>query len=249
MSGLTPEQYAIVRSLLEEKSLRKVYRESCRIRFSRENVLWATLGLIASFTFGLVCSKPSGIASFLEAFAIVALPICLGQLGFLLAGYSFFATIADKEMFFRMAETQHPQSGLSYLKHNFFVFMRVFVEYLMFSLWCVVILVICSEELGIRHRLSTLLMGCTWPSNWGIPFEPRSIVAAATLGTTIGALVYLTLQLGSFIFNIHHVVMTSIRWALETRYKTLNEAIEKAGIPKATCKDPTTEAGDDEFES
>lgn len=222
MAELTPQQFEIVRSLLEEKSLRKVYRESCRIRFSRENILWSVLGMVASFSIGLICSTPSGIAKFLEAFAVLAFPICLGQLGFLLAGYSFFATIADKEMFFRMAEARHPQSGLSYLKHNFFVFMRVFVEYLMFSLWCLVILVVCSEDLGIGHRLSVLLTAM--PKILWIEIEPRILCAAGMLGFTLGALVYLILQLGSFIFNIHHVVMTSIRWALETRYKSSNDS-------------------------
>lgn len=210
MNDFTDKQRDVLKDLLREKSFWQVYKTSLRIPFSRLNILAGILVGVVVANFGMHSGSPAGLADQLLVFSTMAFSLSIGQLGFLLAGFSFFATIADREMFCRMAEKTHSDSGLSYLKYNFFVFMRVFVEYLVFALVCLGLMVILTKSIGIRETISARLSG--WPT-------VKHLIAAGAFGAFISCIVYLLLQLASFIYNILHVVMTSIRWALQKDYE------------------------------
>jgi hypothetical protein len=211
MSQFTEEQSGHLNDLLKEKSLWQVYRASRRIRFSKTNVVFGVIAMIVVFCFSIrATTTPKALADQLLTFATMAFSLCISQLGFLLAGFSFFATVADREMYCRMAEKTHSKSGLSYLKYNFFVFMRVFVEYLIFAVACLAAMVSLAKGVGIREAVSEFLSD---------PPLLKHYIAAAVFGLFVGCVVYLLMQLASFIFNVFHVVMTSIRWALQKDYE------------------------------
>ncbi len=214
MSEFTDEQNRRLADLLKEKSLWQVYKASHKIPFSRFNIGFGLSLSVATMLFAFRAKSDSVLADQLLAFATTSFSFGIAQLGFLLAGFSFFATVADKEMFCRMAERDHAESGLSYVKYNFFVFMRVFVEYLAFSVLSLFLMVMLTKGLGVREGLVSLLRQS--------PVE-RHFLATAALGIFVGGMMYLLLQLASFIFNIFHVVMTSIRWALQKEYETKNQ--------------------------
>lgn len=214
MAEYTETQKQRMSDLLKEKSLWQVYKTSRKIRFSKFNNYFSIVFAVASAAFCLRSKSDAVLADQLLAFATTAFSFGIAQLGFLLAGFSFFATVADKEMFCRMAEKDHAQSGLSYVKYNFFVFMRVFVEYLVFSVVSLALMVILTKGIGIRESLSEALSSSP---------NAKHAIAASSLGLFVGGMMYLLLQLASFIFNIFHVVMTSIRWALQKDYEVQNE--------------------------
>ncbi len=221
MSNFTDQQQSRLKDILSEKSLWKVYLTSRRIQFSRINTGGGVLVAIAVTAFAIQADSPSALADQLLSFSTTAFGLSIGQLGFLLAGFSFFATVADKEMFCRMAEKTHEPSGLSWLKYNFYIFMRVFVEYLVFSLACLVLMVMLAKGVGIRESIADYLN--QWP-------KIKHYIAASAFGVFIGCFFYLVLQLSSFIYNIFHVVMTSIRWALEQDYKKQNAETQQSEV-------------------
>jgi hypothetical protein len=202
---------AIINDLLAETNLWQVYQRSRSIPFSRtNNVVGVALGVLL----GLGECWSIDLITILDQLADLSTLIfntTVSLLGFLLAGFSFFATVADKQMFCRMAEVPHEPSGLSYLKYNLFVFMRVFVEYLVLCIVGLVVQTSLQTGTGSRQLLEGWLSMCCLP---GFPRLPVWIAAGA-IGLLFGCFVYLLMQLKSFIFNIHHVVMTSIGWALE----------------------------------
>lgn len=208
---LEPSRTQIVNDLLAEKTLWQVYRRSRSIRFSRINNL---VGLLLGGAVGASACWSHDLAACLSHLAFLSTLVfntTVSLLGFLLAGFSFFATVADKSMFCRMAEVRNDESGLSFLKHNLFVFMRVFVEFLVLCIVSLVLLTCLDINAGARQSVDGALK---WFASVTTPRSGVWLVSGA-IGLVFGCFVYLLMQLKSFIFNVYHVVMTSIAWALE----------------------------------
>ena len=114
-----------------------------------------------------------------------------------------------------MAAIEEPRSKLSYLKYNFFAFMKVFIDYLCFCGLCVAIKLAAFPNGPVTSLL--LLM----------PGDELTRLWLARIGFVLvaAAFVYVLLLLKSFVFNIHHVVMTALRWSME---KDEDDALAKA---------------------
>ena len=147
----------ILQDLLREKSLWAVYVRSRSIQFSLLN---NAAGVIVAIAIGVAScwsASMANVADHLSALSVLAFNTSISLLGFLLAGFSFFATVSDKSMFCRMAEVQHKESGLSYLKYNFYVFMRVFFEYSVVAVVSFLLAVILQPDSGTRIVLTRFL--------------------------------------------------------------------------------------------
>jgi hypothetical protein len=200
----------IGKELLNEKSLWDVYRQC--------------LLLLKPSTFNLVATLLTFVALALDAAyfpenfpkrvtlirSLADLGISLGStvLGFLIAGFTIFATLSKPELFLRMHQTKYGVTGLSYLQVNFFTFVEVFAVYIFFVITCLALKLFCSEG-GLVVTLLKLgetraAFGYTVDRIWWIN------IAFVVLGTLT---LYSLLALKSFIFNIYHTVMTSVVWA------------------------------------
>lgn len=222
----------ILQDLLREKSLWAVYVRSRSIPFSWLNNAAGVIVAIAIGAASCCSSSMANVADHLSALSVLAFNTSISLLGFLLAGFSFFATVSDKSMFCRMAEVQHKVSGLSYLKYNFYVFMRVFFEYSVVAVFSFLLAVILQPDSGTRLVLTRLLEGM-------LPPRAGICVLSGALGLLAGSFAYLLLQLKSFIFNVFHVVMTSIRWALEDEYDRVDAIAVDSSDP--TPRGPSQE--------
>ncbi|WP_254508241.1 hypothetical protein [Anatilimnocola floriformis] len=211
------EQAAILKDLLKEKTLFALYRNSLKIPFSRFNFWISCVGGLSAFVASLWTVKCTDLLDSLSAISVIGISSSISLLGFLLAGFSFFASVSDRLLFCRMAELHH-ECGLSYLKYNFLVFMRVFVEYLVFSVVSLLVLVLLQKGTPFREQCGPLFDAWLWPNWVSLPVLPGTILGALLMSSYVGFFLFLLLQLKSFIFNIYHVVMTNIRWALETEY-------------------------------
>lgn len=199
--------------LLKEKSLWGIYWLALRIRRSRVNIIVALTFMIGTFLLARD-SKAPDLATQLYSVATVALSSTVSLLGFLIAGFSFFATVSDKQLFCRMAEHKHAGSGLSYLKYNLFIFMRVFAEFLMVCITSLALMVILQPSSAIRESISLLMVDLDWPPYVQFSWPFPSTMLSLALSAFVGWFVYVLLELGSFIFNVHHVVMTNVSWEL-----------------------------------
>jgi len=114
-----------------------------------------------------------------------------------------------------MAEHTHRDSGLSYLKFNLFIFMRVFTEYLLMSLLALAAVIVFAPDSGSRATIRRWTRDLTWPGFLNINHPMDAAFLAVVLGILVGLFVYLLMELGSFIFNVYYVVMTTIVWEME----------------------------------
>ncbi|MBE9176793.1 hypothetical protein IQ225_18380 [Synechocystis salina LEGE 06155] len=131
-----------------------------------------------------------------------------GILGFLIAGFTIFASVNDKSLFITMAKTKHEKSGLSYLKYNFFTLMYVFIVYLGFAILCLLIQLL-GQTSGFISIIVELIAG---KDNF---LETKRFLAGISIIVVGTWFFYSLMLLQSFIFNVYHMVMTAIRWEIE----------------------------------
>lgn len=192
--------------LTKEKRLWDIYLASRRIKSSKFNAITtAVVFLLLVLNAWLTPQPLPDTVEVVREFSNDGLSISLSTLGFLLAGFTIFATISQPSLSLSMAEIQHPDSGLSWLKHNYFIFLRVFIYYLLFAVFCLLVVIF-----GHKGGLMSLL----------ISFSPysehmRFVVAKASYVMLFTGYYFLIMQLKSFIFNIYHSVMTALRWKAE----------------------------------
>lgn len=194
------------KDLTKEKSLWDIYCASRRIPSGKFNKI-ATLIVLGLLIFQCWISGQS-VASTIDVVrksADMGLAITLSTLGLLLAGFTIFATISQPSLSLRMSEVLHKDSGLSWLKHNYFIFFRVLIYYLIFSMLCLFIIMF-GHKGGL---IGTLVSYSPYPA------ELKFLIAKSSYVVFFSGLFFLILQLKSFIFNIYHAVMTSLRWKAE----------------------------------
>jgi hypothetical protein len=196
--------------LLKEKNLLDIYSASrgklSLNRFNNYSTLFVG-GLLVAYV-STTSEDSSTIAAKLQHLAELGFSFSAGILGFLIAGFTIFATVSDKELFIQMAKHSHDKSGLNYLKFNFFTLMNVFILYTGFAVACLLVILFGGTSGFIATILKFLSSDVFYP----LAKRIATGVGFAGLGTS---LFYLLMLLQSFIFNIYHIVMTGIAWEIQ----------------------------------
>jgi len=198
--------------LTEEKSLAQIAWRSRRIPSNGFNVLVMIVTVATATTYAYWSSRPS--SSLVELDRLIAstgLTLSTTVLGFLIAGFTIFATLTKPSLFQRMAIITHQKSGLSYLKYNFFTFIQVFIHYLCYTAFTWLLLIIGAKEGPLGEAAQRAFDN---------PVVIKSFIARLGLVVLVAWSAYVLLILKSFVFNIFHVVMTAIRWEFEKPEET-----------------------------
>lgn len=190
-------------ALLAEKDLWSIYLAARKIPSSRFNIVTTWVFLLALVI--QVYFFPQGIEAQVEIirrYAEFGFNAALTTMGFLVAGFTIFATLSDPDLFIKMGQKLHPETKISWLKHNFFLFVRVFIYFMIFIVLCLVIMVFGSKS-GLASSLISLSDSAA---------RLRVVIAAVAYVTLMTGFYFILMQLKSFIFNMHHAVMTSLKW-------------------------------------
>ncbi|WP_102797120.1 hypothetical protein [Bowmanella denitrificans] len=182
--------------LTEENNFWKLYALTRKIPDSKDNVLIFIVSYIIFFSYNY-----DGLKIEVDEFDRVkdALKLLLSTLlsimGFILAGYAIFATLTDKELQHELADHIEPTTKLNYLKYSHCIFIRILVDLLLIAF------------------LSLLFFAFLEMAN-GISFEIEVLISI--IEPLVYALMVLILMLcKSFIYNVYHSIMTSMRWYSE----------------------------------
>lgn len=192
------------KELTEEKSLWDVYLLSRRIRSSRFNTVVTILTIIGLFIYSFWFQTDiAALLGEVRMLANLTLNLSATILGFLIAGFTIFATLSKPRMLLKMMEVMHKPTGMKFLKYNFIAFMRVFIYYLGIMAIAIIIILVGNKN-GIAYRFAMC-------------FPDGEIVGCNLIKATyviIGtSLMLLVLLLKTFIFNIYSIVMNQLRWA------------------------------------
>ena len=191
--------------LTKERSLHDVYNLSKKIKVNSFD-FYFTLLLVILLSINAFClsSSPELISS-IRQWTPLVFGFTTTTLGFLITGFTIFATINKPELFLSLMEYKHPLYGISYLKYVYGVFMRVFIYFIFWSVIYLLVLLF-GQENGLATKLLRALMfsHCT------------KVVGVQILYILVGSsAVFLVLTLKTFLFNIYAMLMQSLRWEVE----------------------------------
>jgi len=189
--------------LTSEKSLWDVYKLSLRIFPSKLHVfLICVVMTILGINAFILDSDSNIILSNVRSWATLGFNFSITTLGFLIAGFTIFATLSKPKMMLAMMDHTNSKTGLPTLKYNFFVFMKVFIAYISISIFYLSVTIFGQPD-GFFSNIIELV-----PNGDCIKV---SIVKVSYI-LMGGSFIYLLLLLKSFIFNIYAIVMNILRW-------------------------------------
>lgn len=192
----------------KEKSLGEVYWKARKVGSTRGNFRVA-MSVLLLFGLSAACdwyfdAKVLTLATLntlVSHVAEIGFAFTTAILGFLIAGFSIFASITRPEIFAGLAKLDHRETGLSRLQFIFFNFLLVFIHYLAFLAMCIALKLVLPLAPAIMDAVSphvpSALVFVLWSAN----------CFAALL---LGWLTYLVMLLKSFIWNIYQAVLVVI---------------------------------------
>ena len=133
-------------------------------------------------------------------------------LGFLVAGFTIFATMTKVEIFIALTLTSHKAENVSHIKFIFYSFLRVFINHIM-------LLFACVSTTMLKDSSSIYLSALSIDSDVSIRIKKIGVILVFPI---IGFLVInAILQLKTFVWNLYQSIIVAIAGAI-----TLHE-IEK----------------------
>jgi hypothetical protein len=189
-------------ALLKEKNLWQVYRASRAIPDSKFNWIVSILAFIIFGFYAIAARDLAAMHQLLLKLAELGFNSAISLLGFLIAGFTIFGSLAKPELLLTMLRFTHKESGLSYLKYNFFTLIRTFIYFLIFAVFQLLVVVLGQRD-GVISELVILepILG---------QMLPLILRGAFVLSVVLWTVAFL--QLKSFVFNVHHFVFTMIKF-------------------------------------
>ena len=140
-------------NLFTEENLWTIYRQSPGVARRPFNLLIAILSFLFLLAFVIwdryVFAPSIDAINYVEtirSWASLGINFSSTILGFLLAGFTVFATITNPRLFVALAKADHNDFPYSELKFAFFSFLNVFVNYLSFLSLVLVIELLGKQE-------------------------------------------------------------------------------------------------------
>lgn len=191
------------KDLTSEKSLWDVYKLSRRILPSKFQVIFLLLIMLAlGLNAFVLVDDEVVVLGDVRKWSEFGFNFSITTLGFLIAGFTIFATLSKPKMMLAMMEHINKKTGLPTLKYNFFTFMKVFIAYIAISIFYLLVMILGQADGFIANVVAL------FPNENCI----KSILIK-TAYTLIGSsFVYLLLLLKSVVFNIYAIVMNFLRW-------------------------------------
>jgi len=189
--------------LTKEKSLWDVFKLSLNIGPS--NIQFTILTITALLLYSNAFFLEDDITILLKnvrEWAKMGFNFSITTLGFLITGFTIFATLAKPKMLLTMMEHYNKKYRMPTLKYNLIVFMKVFIGYISLSIIYILIIVLGQEGGFISNLFSYFSVINTYK----ICIIKASYVFIGT------SFMYLLLLLKNFIFNIYATIMTFLRW-------------------------------------
>lgn len=204
--------------LTKEKSLFDLYLLSYKFPTSRFNLGIAIFAFVATAIYCYFTGNNfPALVKFYKDTIDIGLSFSTAILGFLVAGFTIFATVSNPDVFVKMASTEYENTGESYLKYNLTQFALVFCHYASYVFICILIKIFASDGTLVRG-LTQLAINFDLASAGSLSTFSRYLLIAVAIFLCTWT-VYLVMLLKSFIFNTFTAVTTMVRWEMQAQSK------------------------------
>jgi len=189
--------------LTSEKSLWDIYLLSRKIGGSKiQNFIVLLVAVLLSVNAFHFESSVGVLLTDVRQWAEIGFSFSVTTLGFLIAGFTIFATLSKPDMMLAMMDHINKETQLPTLKYNFFTFMKVFIFYIVFSVIYLMI-ILFAQSGGLFSNLFEYVLSC----------DQLKIASIKIIYIVVGtSFIYLVLLLKGFVFNIYAIVMNFLRW-------------------------------------
>lgn len=200
--------------ITKESSFWKLYLACRKIPSNKDNAIVSLLSFLLSMLIIYCCNYTSNelIKSINEA-SINITTWSVGIIGFILAGYAIFATLAQPDMQMKMALIKSDVNELSFLKLIHYSFIKCIIDMLFIIFVCFVFSIDFVSKILYQMR-DIYIMGV----------DVKTYFLVFILAMIYSLFVLLLMLTKSFVYNVCHSVMTSIRWYAENH---VNESTSK----------------------
>ena len=221
--------------IFQEKSLWDVYIKAYGVTGSSANT-WTVIAVTALLLSTIIADLYFDIDQLTQTTFIVTVRLwaeagiafATSILGFLLAGFSIFATMTRNELFVALAHLPHKKGNISRLKFVFFNFLIVFISYLVFLALCLSVALLLGEDTPLTHLIGCLTEGRPW----------IQYALGATAWVIIGSLFSAVfLMLKSFIWNLYQSILLAI--ATKAELEKQRSCVTSPQFSIATAPRPT----------
>ncbi|WP_125206344.1 hypothetical protein [Capsulimonas corticalis] len=194
-------------SLTEEKDLWDIWVQIRHIKESKFNVSSTWLIVFLNVLYAVYTPESTHVlADKVRSWSDLGLNFGASLLGFLIAGFTIFATLVKPELFLQMAQHIDKKTGLSYLKGSFFRFIKIFTVILFFIFTCYLVKAFALPSGLLSIFVNRVLID---------PGECKRYLAQIGIVFVSSVFFYMVVLVQSFIFNVYHSIMTSLRWEAE----------------------------------
>jgi len=202
MTPSEPDHSSNIEELFREKSLTGLYFATWHAQFPWRQILPSviiTLTMAAYLWFG--APSRGEVALQVRSLASTGFQFSSAMLGFLIAGFTIFATTTKPSLFRQLLATKHEPTGHSQLKWTFLIFIHVFAHFIGFLFFTMLIITFGASAGPVETLVKAL----------EVPGCPVGLIVASTgLLTLMWWQVYLIVLLGVFVFNVYQAVAVMI---------------------------------------
>ncbi len=186
--------------LKSEKNIFQLYLSSRKIPFSKTNkkVLAICIAVSMLISIGMPLED---LFKKIDSLSSLLIGTVATVTGFLIAGYAIFCSVTAPKLSILMYLNGSKKYGLSNLKYTHLIFIRVFIYYIFYTI-TIVLITAFSGYKGYFFKYIVDNFECN-----DFIFKAINIF---TFNWIVIFFLFLLLQLGSFIFNIYHSIMTAI---------------------------------------
>ncbi|ACZ75618.1 conserved hypothetical protein [Dickeya parazeae Ech586] len=200
--------------ITKEKNLWQVALLARKITMSKLHIViiisTAMLLIINSF---LLAKKTDQLLLDIRGWSNFGFNFTITTLGFLIAGFTIFATLSKPDMMIAMMLHENKEAKIPTLKYNFMAFMKVFISFIACTL-IYLFIILLGQTNGFLANIIRAMPYSEIIKPYGIK------TSYVVIGTS---LVYLVLAIKTFIYNVYAIVMTSVRWEYEKNQKEERE--------------------------
>lgn len=189
--------------ITQENSFWKLYKVCRKLPTSKENLVVFVFSFVFFYTLNMYSflNKTELIAD-IVAISTNLISWSVSLIGFVLSGYAIYATLADKEMQLKMAYVHDKKYKLNFLKSTHCIFMKIVID--MISV--VFLVYILANEALLEHIAAVI-------PNLSNGFSLSTTFFCILLGWIQSLFIFEIMLAKSFVYNVYHSVMVSIRWA------------------------------------
>ncbi|AZN32294.1 hypothetical protein [Pseudoalteromonas sp. Xi13] len=192
-------------NITSENSFWKLYLQLRKVKSSKTNIAVFIFSLILTFT--SIYFTENNIPILKEQIYSISgnlITWSVSLVGFVLAGYAIYATLAEKEMQVAMSIIQDDKTNLDFLKSTHCVFIKICVDMLAIAF----LIFILSSKPFIQFLDLFLLLNI-------LNQEVYQLILVLIFSLLHAMFILILMLTRSFIYNVYHSVMVAIRWHAE----------------------------------